>query len=112
MDSSAAMIDRQRPRRKAAAAPPVRIGAVSYLNSKPLIEGLLELAPQAQLILDYPSRLADELAAGRLDVALIPSIESFGDPDYEIISDACVASRGPVLSVKLYFRKAPGDVRS
>ena len=106
------MIDRQRPRRKGAAAPPVRIGAVSYLNSKPLIEGLLELAPQAQLILDYPSCLADELAAGRLDVALIPSIESFGDPDYEIMSDACVASRGPVLSVKLYFRKAPGDVRS
>jgi chorismate dehydratase len=106
------MIDRQRPRRKGTAAPHVRIGAVSYLNSKPLIEGLPELAPQAQLILDYPSRLADELAAGRLDVALIPSIESFGDPDYEIISDACVASRGPVLSVKLYFRKAPGDVRT
>lgn len=106
------MIDRQRPRRKGLAAPPVRIGAVSYLNSKPLIEGLPELAPQAQLILDYPSRLADELAAGRLDVALIPSIESFGDPDYEIVSDACVASRGPVLSVKLYFRKPPGFVRT
>lgn len=106
------MIDRQRPRRKGLAAPPVRIGAVSYLNSKPLIEGLPELAPQAQVVLDYPSRLADELAAGRLDVALIPSIESFGDPDYEIVSDACVASRGPVLSVKLYFRKPPGLVRS
>jgi chorismate dehydratase len=90
----------------------VRIGAVSYLNSKPLVEGLPELAPHAQLILDYPSRLADALAARRLDVALIPSIESFGDPDYEIISDACVASRGPVLSVKLYFRTAPGDVRT
>jgi chorismate dehydratase len=106
------MIDRQRHRRKGTAAPPVRIGAVSYLNSKPLIEGLRDLAPHAELLLDYPSRLADELAAGRLDVALVPSIEAFGDPDYEVVSDACVASRGPVLSVKLYFRKPPGDVRT
>ena len=106
------MIDRKRHRRKGITAPPVRIGAVSYLNSKPLIEGLLEFAPQADLVLDYPSRLADELAAGRLDVALIPSVESFGDPEYEIISDACVASRGPVLSVKLYFRRTPGEVRT
>ena len=34
------------------------------------------------------------------------------DPDYEIISDACVATRGPVLSVKLYSRVPLGEVRS
>ena len=28
---------------------PLRIGAVNYLNSKPLIEGLAELAPEAEL---------------------------------------------------------------
>ena len=54
---------------------PVRIGAVNYLNSKPLIEGLPSLRPEADLLLDYPSRLADDLAAGLLDVALVPSIE-------------------------------------
>ena len=43
---------------------PVRIGAVRYLNSKPLIFNLEELAPRAQLHLDVPSRLADQLAAG------------------------------------------------
>jgi len=106
------MIDSKRPRRKESAGPALRVGAVSYLNSKPLIEGLAEQLSAGELILDYPSRLADELAAGRLDVALIPSIEAFGCPDYEIISDACVASRGPVLSVKLYFRVPPGEVRS
>ncbi|MBL8848970.1 MAG: menaquinone biosynthesis protein [Planctomycetaceae bacterium] len=106
------MIDSKRPRRKESAGPHLRVGAVSYLNSKPLIEGLAERLPHGELILDYPSRLADELAAGRLDVALIPSIEAFGSPDYEIISDACVASRGPVLSVKLYFRVEPGEVGS
>ena len=42
----------------------IRIGAVSYLNSKPLIHDLNALAPQAELILDYPSRLADRLARG------------------------------------------------
>ncbi len=91
---------------------PVRIGAVNYLNSKPLIEGLPELLPDAELSLDYPSRLADDLAAGQLDVALVPSIEVLRHADYEIVSDACVATRGPVMSVKLYSRVPFGEVQS
>ncbi|MFN0195755.1 MAG: menaquinone biosynthetic enzyme MqnA/MqnD family protein [Planctomycetaceae bacterium] len=88
----------------------LRIGAVSYLNSKPLIEGLSELLPDADLILDYPSRLADDLSAGLLDVALIPSIEVFRNRSLEVISNACVAARGPVLSVKLYSRVPWGEI--
>ncbi len=84
-----------------------RVGAVSYLNSKPLIEGLAEELP---LTLDYPSSLADDLSAGRLDVALVPSIEYFRHPGYEILSDACVATRGNVLSVKLFCRVHPGEI--
>ncbi len=90
----------------------LRIGAVSYLNSKPLIEGLARALPQAELILDVPSRLADELQRGHLDVALIPSVEAFSDPDYVIVSDACVATHGPVMSVKLYSRCHPGEIRT
>ncbi len=90
----------------------VRIGAVTYLNSKPLIEGLSELLPEAELSLDYPSRLAEDLAAGFLDVALVPSIEVFRHADYEIISDACVATHGPVMSVKLYSRVPLGEIQS
>ena len=90
----------------------VRIGAVNYLNSKPLIEGLAELLPDAELSLDYPSRLADDLEAGRLDVALVPSIEVLRHPNYEVVSDACVATRGPVMSVKLYSRVPFGMIRS
>ncbi|HEX4132407.1 MAG TPA: menaquinone biosynthesis protein [Pirellulales bacterium] len=82
----------------------VRIGAVTYLNTKPLIYELERLAPQAELVLDYPSRLADRLADGELDLALIPSIEFFQRPGYTIVSDACIACRGPVLSVKLFSR--------
>lgn len=90
----------------------MQIGAVSYLNSRPLIEGLNELLPSAELVLDYPSRLADALAADQLDVALIPSVEYFRRPGYEIVSDACVAARGPVMSVKLYCRTHPGKIRT
>jgi chorismate dehydratase len=89
-----------------------RIGAVSYLNSKPLLVDLPSLLPAAELRLDYPSRLADDLAAGRLDAALIPSIEFFRGTGYELVSDACVAARGPVFSVKLYSRVEPGAIRS
>ncbi len=90
----------------------VRVGAVNYLNTKPLIYELDQLAPQSELVLDLPSRLADHLADGQLDVALIPSIECFQDPTYTIISDACIACRGPVLSVKLFFRVQPEKVRT
>lgn len=89
----------------------LRIGAVSYLNSRPLVQTLPRHAPLASLTLDYPSRLADQLAAGQLDVALIPSVEYFRRPGYEVISDACVAARGEVLSVKLFCRVHPGQIR-
>ncbi len=82
----------------------IRVGAVNYLNTKPLISNLAELAPEIDLSLDLPSRLADDLARGKLDVALIPSVESFQNLDYKIVSDACIACRGPVLSVKLFSR--------
>ncbi len=64
-----------------------------------------------RLSYDLPSRLADSLVAGRLDVALVPSVEFFRTPDSVIVSDACVACRGPVLSVKLHFRLPPRDVQ-
>jgi len=90
----------------------IRLGAVSYLNSKPLIEDLQTLLPDSHIVLDYPSRLADALSSGELDVALIPSVEFFRGRSYQIISTACVAARGPVMSVKLYCRVHPGQIRS
>ncbi len=82
----------------------LRIGAVNYLNTKPLICDLELLAPEAELVLDVPSRLADDLRAGRLDVALIPVIEYFRGGSYTIVPDVSIASRGPVLSVTLFSR--------
>ena len=90
----------------------LRVGAVNYLNTKPLIHGFERFAPGAKLMLDLPSRLADRLAASDLDVALIPSIEAFQNPDYTIVSDACIACRGPVLSVKLFCRVPVAKIKT
>ncbi|MDA7978414.1 MAG: menaquinone biosynthesis protein [Pirellulales bacterium] len=96
----------QQPRR------PIRVGAVSYLNTKPLIHQFAKFAPQAELVVDVPSRLADELFANNLDVALVPVIELFGKPGYRVLADACIACRGPVLSVKLFSRVPVAEIRT
>ncbi|MBM3955740.1 MAG: menaquinone biosynthesis protein [Planctomycetes bacterium] len=88
----------------------LRIGAVSYLNTKPLIPGLAGAG--IDLVLDLPSRLADGLAAGAYDVALIPSIELFRGAGERVVSDACIGCHGPVMSVKLFFRRSPAHVRT
>jgi chorismate dehydratase len=92
----------------------LRIGAVSYLNTRPLIFGLRErLEALGSLSLNLPSRLADDLTTGKLDVALIPSIEYFrGLPSgYRVMSDAAIACRGPVWSVRLLSRVPIGNIR-
>jgi chorismate dehydratase len=89
----------------------VRVGAVNYLNTKPLICDLEKLAPEAELILDVPSRLADRLADGELDVALIPVIEYFRAGTYSVVPDISIATRGPVLSVTLFSRAPWADIR-
>jgi chorismate dehydratase len=90
----------------------VRVGAVSYLNTRPLVISLASMAPQARIEVDVPSRLADRLNRGLLDVATIPSIEYFRLPGATIVSDACVACHGPVKSVKLYGRKPVKQIRT
>ncbi len=91
--------------------PGIRIGAVNYLNTKPLIHDLDVLAPGAELVLDVPGRLADLLADGQLDVALIPVIEYFRAGSYTVVPGPCIASRGPVLSVTLFSRSPWAGIR-
>jgi chorismate dehydratase len=86
---------------------PLRIGAVQYLNSKPLIECLPDLFPEAEIVADLPSRLADGLADGQFDVALVPSVETLRLAGARVVSDACVSCNGPVRSVKLFGRVEP-----
>ncbi|MGC8641134.1 MAG: menaquinone biosynthetic enzyme MqnA/MqnD family protein [Isosphaeraceae bacterium] len=85
---------------------PIRVGAVSYLNARPLYYGLCDLAPDIDLVLEVPGRLADLLEAGELDVALIPSIEYLrgAQRGYQIVPGFAIAAQGPVHSVKLFSR--------
>ena len=90
----------------------LRVGAVNYLNTKPLIERLTDFAPNIELSLDLPSRLADQLAAGELDVGLIPVVEFFRGAGYSFVPNVAIGSRGPVLSVTLFSKVPWPQIRS
>lgn len=91
---------------------PIRVGAVNYLNTKPLIERLTDFAPIIELSLALPSRLATQLAAGTIDVGLIPVVEYFRGNHYRLIPNIAITSRGPVLSVTLFSRVPWSEIRS
>lgn len=73
----------------------LRVGAVSYLNTKPLIWGL----DASQLVLDVPARLAADFAAGQLDVALQPVFATLHAGGGLLVDDVAIACHGPVYSV-------------
>jgi chorismate dehydratase len=70
------------------------------------------LDPSIDLALEVPSRLASDLAEGRLDVALIPSVEYFRGRHYSIIPGVSISSFGPVLSVKLCSKVPFPEIRT
>jgi chorismate dehydratase len=88
---------------------PVRLGAVSYLNAAPLVHGLAG-DPAFALSADLPSRVADQLHAGAIDVGMIPAIE-YARGDYAIVPGIAIGSRGPVRSVSLYLRGKLDQIR-
>ncbi len=83
----------------------VRIGCVRYLNSRPLIAGL----PGVRL--EHPSDLARALREGELDAALVPVFEALRAPEgtYQCVDGVCIGSWGPVYSVFVAHRQAPGS---
>lgn len=89
----------------------VRLGAVEYLNARPLVYGL-ERSRRFDVRYDLPSECARLLHAGDIDVGLVPSIEYLRGGPYRIVPDLAIASKGPVASVGIYTTRAMGDVRS
>lgn len=82
----------------------VRVGAVSYLNTKPLIYGFENgmMKEEVDLLIDYPSMIAglllnDEIDVGLVPVAIIPEMK-----EHYIISNYCIGSVGKVASVCLF----------
>jgi len=91
-----------------------RIGAVSYLNTKPLIRGLERQAQDEaiELSLDVPSALGRYLSAGLIDVALLPVIELARIGETELVPGLAITTRGAARSVLLLTRLPLGDVRT
>jgi chorismate dehydratase len=86
------------------------IGAVSFLNAKPLIEGLDEL-PNVKLQLAVPAKLPDLLDTGRVDVALVPTFDlGCKRRDWRRVSDGCIASDGQTMTVRVFSRVPPDRI--
>ena len=82
----------------------IRVGAVNYLNTKPLIYGFEkgEMKEEVDLFVEYPSKIAamlinDEIDVGLVPVAIIPELK-----EHYIISDYCIGCEGEVGSVCLF----------
>lgn len=82
----------------------IRVGAVSYLNTKPLLYGIerAECRKDMDLVLDYPAKVAqmllnDEIDMGLVPVAVIPRLR-----EWHINTDFCIGADGDVASVCLF----------
>lgn len=92
----------------------IRVGAVSYLNTRPLVHGFEQGlgSDRIELSYDVPSTLADRLARDELDVALIPVIELARIPGLEIVPGLGIVTRGPARSVFLISNGPPEEART
>jgi len=100
-----------RPQRDAPAAG-YRVGCVSYLNAKPLIDGLDE-QPGVSVRADVPARLLADLSSGLVDVALCPVIDFFASADpLALLPVGGIGCEGPTLTVRLYSQVPIDEVRT
>jgi chorismate dehydratase len=82
----------------------IRVGAVNYLNTKPLVYGFEQglMKDDIELINDYPSRIASMLINEEIDIGLVPVAIIPLLKEYFIITDYCIGSDGEVASVCLF----------
>ena len=86
------------------------VAAVSFLNARPLTEGLEE-EPGVQLVTDVPSRLLETLIEDRASVALCPVIDFQLSPrDLSIVAAGAIGSDGPTLTVRVFSRVPMDEV--
>lgn len=88
----------------------LRYGVVSFLNSRPLIEGLAE-DRNTELIFDVPANLEARLTQGGVDVALVPLIDVIRSAgSLRPISDAGIACDGETMTVRVFSQIPPDRV--
>ncbi len=88
------------------------MSAVSYLNTVPLVWGMLHGPQRGCFDLDFrlPAGCADQLAAGEADIGIVPAFE-LTRQDLDILPGAGIASRGPVRSILLISRCPAEQIR-
>ena len=91
----------------------LRISAISYLNTAPLIwdfEHRHDRNAPSEFDISYtlPSQCAADLAAGSADIGIIPAAAYATIPELAILSGVAIASRRPVRSI-LLVSKVPLD---
>ena len=80
------------------------VAAVSFLNARPLIEGLNE-ETGINVVSDVPSRLLETLLEDRASVALCPVIDFQLSPkELSIVPAGAIGSDGPTLTVRVFSR--------
>jgi len=86
---------------------------VNYLNTAPLVWGMLHGPQQGLFDLDFrlPSACADVMSEGDADIGIVPSFE-LTRQDLEIIPGAGIACHGPVRSILLVSRKPAREIRT
>lgn len=89
-----------------------RIGAVSYLNTRPLVRGMEQGLGRERIELSYavPSVLADRMTDGRLEIALLPIVELARIPDLELVPGLGIVTQGPSRSVLLVSRRPIDEI--
>jgi chorismate dehydratase len=91
----------------------IQVGAVSYLNTKPLLWGIErspELMQQIELITDFPSKIAAQLLNDEIDIGLVPVAIVPQMKEYYIDSNYCIGADGDVVSVCLFSDVELGKV--
>jgi chorismate dehydratase len=91
----------------------IKVGIVSYLNTRPLIYGL-KLPPineEIELFEDTPARLAELLVQNKIDIGLIPVAVIPDLKEYFICSDYCIGTENEVASVCLFSEVPLTDIK-
>lgn len=92
----------------------LKIGAVPFLNTKPLIYGLEMDQGKGLFELHYthPALAASMLENGDLDLAILPSIEYARIQNLFIVAGMSISAKRQVASVNLYCREPLVKVKS
>jgi chorismate dehydratase len=90
----------------------IRVAAVSYLSTKPLLYGMKRssIMDRIDLIEDYPAKIAQMLIDDQVDVGLIPVAATLRMESWNIVGDYCIGANGAVASVCIFSEVPMEDV--